>query len=951
MTAPIRAHHPFAAFCLLVLLAACGAGGANRGPLPDGPEPLATGTASLSGTVDLATDGCQFVQEREPNDRIDESQSLSVLTPGTRLVVSGAFRTGDTQDGFRLFAPERVRLDLRLHFDGGLQADFDVAVYDLVGMQVVELFEAWEAPVTGSTIVRGVFDLVLLARRGTGRYVLTLDASAVGDVVPEQEPNGSLSGGRYLGAIEAGDHIALAGWADWDDDTNDGWVLACEDNLDLELALAFPQGSDFDLHLYDITSGPDSARLLHVYESWVGNPEEGTLTVPAGTLLHVRVHAFDGGGAYTLRIYARPAVSGHASKVLAAPRPASPELEIIALDLPADRSPYGVVRGEIRAGEILVIPEPHTDDTLLRGTLATEGLEILREVPGGPLLVRDPVLRAGTTAENARRTVSRAARLQRLRGVLKGEANSVHRASIVPDDPLYERQWQYPLMTLPDAWEHTTGSSSVLVAVVDTGRTDHPDLAGRLVSGYDFVAYDSDPHEPMSSSTGWHGTHVAGTIGAIGDNGVGVTGVAWDVDILHVRVLGTDGSGSDFDVLNGILYAAGLPNAAGVRPARRAEVINLSLGGGLYSQSFQDALTRVREAGVMVVVAAGNDGDDFPSYPAAYDGVIAVGAVGPDAGLAYYSNHGVWVDLVAPGGDADYGTEGKILSTSWTDHGQPAYAWYQGTSMATPHVVGLAALLLAVDPTLEPDDIEDILKGTARDLGAPGFDRVYGHGLVDAYAAVLRAQARAGPDPALSVPSAVDLQWMREQVHLPIHNTAGGFLDVYAATVIEGAAWLRVDAYGGGDDRQAVDGLRVVVEREGLPVGEHEGHIALVTNGGDAEIVVRMEVLPFPDPLDLQVVVVVLDEDGDVPLRESVVEGAGPLSFSFDDLPAGSYVVVAGTDVDDDGRLGEEGELVGAPVEGASPIRVTVDADEAVEGLRLRLRVASGGSGPTYPRP
>jgi subtilisin family serine protease len=339
-----------------------------------------------------------------------------------------------------------------------------------------------------------------------------------------------------------------------------------------------------------------------------------------------------------------------------------------------------------------------------------------------------------------------------------------------PNDPLYALQtWHYGLIDLPRAWSITTGSPSVLVALVDDGtRFDHPALAPNLTSdGYDFVSaadslvlcagdtitnaddgngYDADPTIPASYSPdstgtcflpdvlGAHGVHVAGTIGAVGNDGVGVTGVNWSVQIRPVRALGVAGFGEDYDIAQGILYAAGLPadnGVGGTVPAvPAAKIINLSLGGPDNDTTLHSAIISAANAGVLIVAAAGNDGSSTPQYPAAYPEVLAVAAVGPDAIPTPYSSFGSYVGIRAPGGNFDLGdlTDG-VTSTIWDfSAGQPDYAITEGTSMASPHVAGVAALVLAQSPSLTASALRTRLTSYA-----VGPATLYGAGLVNAY--------------------------------------------------------------------------------------------------------------------------------------------------------------------------------------------------------------------------
>jgi subtilisin family serine protease len=354
----------------------------------------------------------------------------------------------------------------------------------------------------------------------------------------------------------------------------------------------------------------------------------------------------------------------------------------------------------------------------------------------------------------------------------------------VPGDPLYPRQaWHYGLIDLPRAWAITTGSTAVLVAVVDNGiRYDHPAVAGNLThDGYDFVSsasyklcsgggtidnagdgdgYDADPTQPADydinfsrncaiglTTSGNHGLHVAGTIGAVGNDGVGVSGVNWTVRIRPVRVLGVAGFGTFYDIAQGILYAAGLPADDGkggtVTALSGARIINLSLGGPSGSTALHDAVISATNAGALVIAAAGNSGNTSLLYPAAYPEALSVSAVGPDGLLASYSSYGSTVDIAAPGGDqADGDASFGVLSSAWNFvTGTPIYDSWDGTSMATPHVSGVAALVLALDPSLTQAQVRARLTTYAVDAGAPGPDDQYGAGIVNARNSLTQALA------------------------------------------------------------------------------------------------------------------------------------------------------------------------------------------------------------------
>jgi serine protease len=330
----------------------------------------------------------------------------------------------------------------------------------------------------------------------------------------------------------------------------------------------------------------------------------------------------------------------------------------------------------------------------------------------------------------------------------------------VPNDTRYSEQWDLfeatGGMRLPAAWDKSTGAG-VRVAVIDTGYRPHADLSGQFLAGYDFISdtaiandgngRDSDPSDPgdyvaagecgagePASNSSWHGTHVAGTIAALTNNGMGVAGVAYGARIVPVRVLGKCG-GYTSDIADAIVWASGGTVSGVTNIAARAQVINMSLGGGgACGTTTQNAINGARSRGTVVVVAAGNEAQNASnSNPANCAGVITVAATNRSGGRASYSNYGTVVDVAAPGGDSG----AAILSTlnaGTSGPGADSYAGYMGTSMATPHVAGVAALMLAKNPNLTPDDVEARLKSSARAF--PASCSGCGVGIVDASAAV-----------------------------------------------------------------------------------------------------------------------------------------------------------------------------------------------------------------------
>jgi len=348
-------------------------------------------------------------------------------------------------------------------------------------------------------------------------------------------------------------------------------------------------------------------------------------------------------------------------------------------------------------------------------------------------------------------------------------------ASLVPNDPLYSEQWGYSEAgggaNLPKAWDITTGSDQIVVAVLDTGYRPHADLAANIVPGYDFISNSDtandgdgrdndasdpgdwitqqevdDPNGPFyrcqvddsgrtyASNSSWHGTHVAGTIGAVSNNGDGVAGISWKGKILPVRVLGKCG-GVTSDIAEAMRWAVGLP-VPGIPDNRNpARVLNLSLGGGgKCSRTYQDAIAAVVAKGATVVVAAGNNsGLASNRQPASCDGVIAVAATDAKGKRAHFSNYGPEVKVASPGVG--------ILSTLNSGTKSPSfdtYAYFNGTSMATPHVAGTVALMLAANDSLMPKQILQKLQAAARPFPSDSgcSPSTCGAGLLDAGAVV-----------------------------------------------------------------------------------------------------------------------------------------------------------------------------------------------------------------------
>jgi serine protease len=352
-------------------------------------------------------------------------------------------------------------------------------------------------------------------------------------------------------------------------------------------------------------------------------------------------------------------------------------------------------------------------------------------------------------ARPAQQVAEIAAQLQQRSDVAYAEPDVILQTTAVPNDPNFSKTWHLrePAasaggINAVDAWDLTTGDPNLVIAVIDTGVLRHQDFGGRLVNGYDFISNttiandgggrDNDPIDPgdwltsveaaalgrtAARASSWHGTHVAGTIAATGNNSLGISGVNWQSKILPVRVLGK-GGGYSSDIADGIVWAAG-GSVAGI-PANPtpARVINLSVGGaGACLLTTQNAVSAATSRNAVVVVAAGNENINVSgSQPANCSGVIAVGAVGAKGQRASYSNYGSGMTISAPGGDPQ--NDSGVLSLGDAGERTPLndntlIAAY-GTSMAAPHVAGVVSLILSVNPSLTAADVKTILQSTAR---------------------------------------------------------------------------------------------------------------------------------------------------------------------------------------------------------------------------------------------
>jgi thermitase len=395
---------------------------------------------------------------------------------------------------------------------------------------------------------------------------------------------------------------------------------------------------------------------------------------------------------------------------------APPKAKRIAESVPAFGPDFQGSGAEYVPGEILVKFKPAVGQLRAQDQLAARGLQMMGAIqPIGALKV----------AVQPGRELETVAALGQNPNVLYAEPNYIaYAVDTIPDDTLFDKQWGLNKIEAPAAWDITTGSSDIVIAVVDTGiDLDHPDLScpGKLTLGWDFVNGDPIPDDDHQTNGFAHGTHVAGIAAACTNNGTGVAGVAWRARLMPVKSLDDRGSGTYEDVAKGITFAVD----------QGADIVNLSLGGPNHSETLADAVQYADNHGRLVIAATGNTSGPV-LYPAAYPEAIAVAATNSSDQRAGFSNHGPQTDIAAPG----VGIYSTVINN---------YGYKDGTSMATPFVAGLAAVIWSASPNLTHDQVRGVIQSTADDLGALGWDPYFGHGRINAWRALEWVRLETSP--------------------------------------------------------------------------------------------------------------------------------------------------------------------------------------------------------------
>lgn len=899
----------FASTCFTLI--ACGGGGGGSGggtPTPTLPANVAPSaaftTTPASGTAPLTVN----TDATDSNDTDGIISSYSWDFSGTRA--TGVTATHTFND------PGTYTITLTVTDDDGATGTTTAAVTVEASMQTFTL--SGDISILQSTSVDTDVHDRLTANTSNNNFDAAQELSnpaILGGFV--NLPNTGSSTGDLFTSGDSGDFYRVS--------------LTGQEAITLNIA---DSGADLDLRLYD------SSRVL--LDSSLGITPTESLEVSQPGTYFVKVFPFSGASNHVLLIGQNALISA--------------------------QRPISRLSDPFIPGELILQP---TSQSVSRNLNSIVGSTSNRE-PSLALPIRQALASTQATTVSlpagATMTASQRARMQTLiqlkhahsdTDVEWAEPNVLMQAHATPNDSFFNSQWHNNNINLPLAWDTTTGSSDVIVAVLDTGvLLNHPDLASQLTNGYDFISdpsrardgdgIDANPDDDgdlnFGGSSSFHGTHVASTVAAQTDNNMGVSGASWQTRIMPLRVLGVDG-GSSFDIAQAIRFAAGLSNSSGTAPPEPADIINLSLGSPFFSQATADAINDARDAGVIVVASAGNDASSDPFYPASNAGVVSVAATTITDQQANYSNSGSMIDVAAPGGSnvSDLNGDGiadGVISTSGYDSGGTvtfAYAAQAGTSMSAPHISGVIALMKAIHPGMTPAAFDTALQNgdLTDDLGNSGRDDIFGHGLINAQKAVLAAQqmgsgSGTNPGPVVSAsPSTLNFGMFITSLTTTLRNIGGDTATINSVTADQ--PWVSIQA------PSSVDGLgeyEFTIDRASLTDGAYQATVTVTSNANTATINLLMQVSSVQFTADAGLFYLILvDEANDSVLPAVLTQiNDGVYPFSIANVPAGRYRLFAGTDADDDDddeTRCDAGESCGAFPSLDSPQFINVDADAA----------------------
>lgn len=707
-------------------------------------------------------------------------------------------------------------------------------------------------------------------------------------------------------------------------------VLRRGEVVALDIATSEPSnlGGDLDLYLYDISNNEEP-----VATSLSTSPLE-KVVAPYDGEFYLWVWAFDGASNYTLRTGWDTADS---ASMLTVNAPMKQD-EVIVKFTP------GMTPG-VQSGPLSQVASISDLDSLgiQLTTEIIDGIGLFNvEAPYVNMLSAYPFPLAsrGFGIGDHRKWVQvvTAKRLLARSDVESAAPNYLLSSSAVPNDFLYPNQWHYRAIDLEAAWDVTTGSRNVVVAVIDSGVAPHPDLVGNVDYnlGYDFVrnsflspsydgnGLDADASDPGIgyTATGYksHGTHVAGTIGAVSNNSRDASGVAWDVTIMPLRAGANRTLGCDA-ILDSLRWAGRFSNSSGRVPAKAADVINMSFGGYSQCPGTEQLLTELRNRGVILIAAAGNDETSQRSYPASFAGVVSVSATDAADTLAWYSNYGGTIDIAAPGGDTSRSEFGGVWSpTGVTPAFSAAYSPevvpLEGTSMAAPHVAGVAALMKSVNPALMADDFDYALASGALtdDLARNGEqtkDSSFGYGRINARKAVnwAAAEANNGSRETFITSSVASMDFGSDKTSLLVDVGKSGPANVLFETWYREHEYVQLEVVS--TNSQAFGTYRVIVNRNGLARGNYRSTLWFeADNKSIVRINIEFQVGNSIPGEAGALYSVLLDAYTLTPMYWwNGVQGNNGYSLRYDNVVDGAYFLLTGSDMDNDFRFCDEGEF------------------------------------------
>ena len=379
----------------------------------------------------------------------------------------------------------------------------------------------------------------------------------------------------------------------------------------------------------------------------------------------------------------------------------------------------GNIKAEHSKGELIVQLKADVPDCKIKNMFAAHGATVTGEISQiGVKLIKVP----DHTLETVKATLKKNTNVESV------EYNFFAEPHMEPNDPGYSSQWYLSKISAPAGWDINQGSVNIPIAIIDSGvDADHPDLAAKLVTGYNFVNNNTNTDDVYG-----HGTAVAGTAAAITNNFIGIAGTACESTIMPLLTLGSDGWATYYNVARAVTFAAD----------NNVRVINISLGGSSSSITMQNAINYAWNKGVIIIASAGNNNSSAPVYPAACDNVVSVSATTSSDTRSSFSSYGNTIDVSAPGS--------YIYTTRWYG----GYGYWNGTSFSSPIVAGLAALVLSVNPDLTNAQVVNLIEQNADDLGTEGYDIYFGHGRVNVYNTLIATSGEI-PDPDVTDPSAV----------------------------------------------------------------------------------------------------------------------------------------------------------------------------------------------------